>query len=49
MGMRDMESRKEEKKDSGINSEKNTTNNDGLNLDGKRLHDLYRHTTKLIK
>ena len=23
--------------------------NDGQNLDGKNLHDLYRHSTKLIK
>ncbi len=47
--MRDMESRKDEKKDPEINSGKNSTNNEDLTLDGKVLHDLYRHTTKLIK
>ncbi len=47
--MRDVESRKDEKKDTEIDNVKNSTDNVDMNLDGKGLHDLYRHTTKLIK
>ncbi|MFZ1076388.1 MAG: hypothetical protein WAN47_03030 [Nitrosotalea sp.] len=40
--------KKEEKKD--MDSANTIDNhNEESSLDGKRLHDLYRHTTKLIK
>jgi hypothetical protein len=38
--------KKEEKKDLDVN---NVENNEDSTIDGKGLHDLYRHTTKLIK
>ena len=42
-----MADKKEEKKDLGINND--VADSEDLILDGKGLHDLYRHTTKLIK
>jgi hypothetical protein len=42
--------KKEEKKDTdGTSDVDNHTEEEDSYLDGKRLHDLYRHTTKLIK
>ena len=40
--------KKEEKKDLNMNNVENCDIED-TSLDGKGLHDLYRHTTKLMK
>lgn len=42
------DTKKEEKKDLDVNNVENCDIAD-TSLDGKGLHDLYRHTTKLIK
>lgn len=42
------DTKKEEKKDLDVNNMENCDIAD-TSLDGKGLHDLYRHTTKLIK
>lgn len=42
--------KKEEKKDmDGTSTIESHTDDEDSSLDGKKLHDLYRHTTKLIK
>lgn len=45
-----MDVAKKEKKDmDDVSTIDNQTENEDSSLDGKKLHDLYRHTTKLIK
>ena len=44
------DTKREVKKPEGKNHESDSTLNDNMpSLDGKKLHDLYRHTTKLIE
>ena len=44
-----MEGKKEEKKGQDLNNTIGHAEGEDLALDGKTLHDLYRHTAKLIK
>lgn len=43
-----MDEKKEEKKDLEVSKSEEDDGHDSI-LDGKGLHDFYRHTTKLIK
>ncbi len=44
-----MDSNKKLEKNNLENKVTDDKQNDAVSLDGKTLHDLYRHTTKLIK